>query len=1010
MTQYSRKKAFRTIFIGLGGTGNEVIRRVKQEMLRHNYDLPIFQYLVLDTVAYHEDPGIGPLMHLRNGEEYLYIGGYNPNEILKQINNWPVIARWWGIRDSTNLVTVDEGAGQMRSVGRMGFFRHFSRINARLEQMVQSVMSNSNRELALHREYDVPDNKAPVIYLVFSLCGGTGSSLFFDVAYVLRKLFDVKPIIVGLAMLPGPYIQKIHSELQRERIQANTYAALQELERLHSMALGQEPRPNGKDIWDVQYATNFQVASPELPFDYIYLIDDKTTTGERFTRDQIYDLMGQTIFWLSGPSTAANFWERAKNLSSNTLAGGGRPDGSGRLRLPKYSSFGISQAMLDWNIEHLHRELELRILNKIRTTPAIKPTLSSWLSNADLLINKIGDEPGVNPIPTANAFKPNATFKDRAAVDDMLDQYTTKYEVTLAAQPRSPRWVRWRDTYQKQVLTEVNTILQHSLKERGPVAALQEMEAVKEALEAVQKRLGELEGIASLEAKRLEGEYNKTRHTSTTEPGLRLVFQSIGNGIRYAYGVRNKNMARTLHITAKELAHQRYLWYAESFRAYLCKDIARTIIEPAIAHAEMQHSTLTDVDDELHEWYFKLQQTQTSARANTSSSSNFETIIRVKPHQSEQNLVSEAIKQGTIRFDALVNKVLTKAYSSWPKQGGNAVDDLKEAMPDNITAALQRLGSQAHLLDMLLAPGAWQQREMFLKRAECLWKFSEDYSQEVTSHLETINILGYGIDNGTPNGYSIRKNLQARIDDLLKQQNITPEPVSTDILDELVYLKTSHGLAISHIHSLSEMHHAYQVLNTVRAAPYLHLDYRDQVKAGYGPLANIEMTPQQIIDTWTEVANSLDQTMKGLAHKLRAIIEDYEDKVKNVLDEIVSVKDENDPLFTFVNDIQEAILNENKTPVISDAMTRLADLTGLLHAQGWVVIYPVIGSRYNKKLHQSTKRSTDDGTIIEVKKRGYLRQRPNQPDQVLKALVEVDYDITKTDITKLPTKNMQGMP
>src|SRR2546422_2693595 len=179
------RKIRRTMFIGLGGTGDRVIRSVKQEMLRHQYDLPLFQYLVLDTMAFNERPGMPPQMRLRNGEEYLYVGGYNPNEVLKNMRNWPVIAKWWGHRAQTNLVTVDEGAGQMRSVGRMGFFYHFHTIKAQLQRMVREITSLPNREQAMNMGYDVSPND-PTVYVVFSLCGGTGSSLFFDVAYVLR--------------------------------------------------------------------------------------------------------------------------------------------------------------------------------------------------------------------------------------------------------------------------------------------------------------------------------------------------------------------------------------------------------------------------------------------------------------------------------------------------------------------------------------------------------------------------------------------------------------------------------------------------------------------------------------------------------------------------------------------------------------------------------------------------------------------------------------------------------
>ncbi len=290
------RKIRRTIFIGLGGTGNEVIRRVKQEMLRHQFDLPLFQYLVLDTSAFNEPLNISPLKRLRNGEEYLYIGGYNPNDVLENIEDWPTIGHWWGNRTRTNLVAVDEGAGQMRSVGRMGFFYHFNAIQAQLRRMIQEITSTSNRENAMLSNYDVSAND-PIIYIVFSLCGGTGSGLFFDVAYAIRHLMNaggLKPTIVGVAMLPGPYIQDISSIPQQERIQANSYAALMEMERLHNMALGLEPRLNGKDIWSVQYATNFRVDLAELPFEYIYLIDDTTIHGEHLKRNRIYEIAGKS--------------------------------------------------------------------------------------------------------------------------------------------------------------------------------------------------------------------------------------------------------------------------------------------------------------------------------------------------------------------------------------------------------------------------------------------------------------------------------------------------------------------------------------------------------------------------------------------------------------------------------------------------------------------------------------------------------------------------------------------
>jgi Tubulin like/GrpE len=1007
MASQHARKAFRTMFVGLGGTGNEVIRLVKHEMLRHHYDLPIFQYLVLDTVPYQEKAGMPDTMHLQNGEEYLYIGGYNPNEILKRIDNWPVISNWWGTRDQTNLVVVDEGAGQMRSVGRMGFFRHFTTIQARMERIVQEVMGKHNREMALQQDYDVP-NRGPIIYIVFSLCGGTGSSLFFDVAYVLRKLFAVKPTIVGLAMLPGPYVQEISSVPQRERIQANTYAALQEIERLHSIALGQEARPNGRDIWDVQYATNFRVSSPELPFDYIYLVDDVTTEGEHYTREQVYRQMSQAIFWLSGPATAATFWERATNLSSNTLAGGGRPDASGRLRLSKYSSLGISVAALDWNTEHIRQELEALVLNKMRNVTFTSSALPPWLSNAQMLVDRIAREPGVNAIPDANQFKPSGPYKDRAAVDNLIQEYTLKYMAARDSLYKSPQLQRTKAKYQKDATAAIDVLFRERLIGSGPLAALQEMEAVQESLEVLRKRLEELEVEAASDEIALRDEYDRTMRAPDSENSVLVLLSTIGRNIKRLYGFKDKKTSRELDKIAQNMAHQRYRWYTAGFHAYLYREVAKHVIEPAITQAEKLHASLGNIDDELHAWDIKVSQAL-SAFTQGVNTKGFDSIIRIKPRVSERNLVSDAISKGVIRPDILVNKILFDAFSSWPKQGGNARADLQDAMRVYVADTIQLLGGREHLLNQILRPEIWKQRDMFLNRSDCMWSYGKDVTQEVLSNLEAINLLGYGVERDLSSPVTGRQDMSVQVKELLKQQTVFPERVETDISDEMVYLQTSHGLMISLIKSMPELQHAYQVLNVVRAAPYLHLDYRDQVMAGYGPLTIVEMTAQQVIDTWIEVANSIEVKMGAEAALIRDAVNAYRVQRQNQLMEIVQVKDEGDPLFDFVAMLQAVLLVQNKTPIISETLTKLSDLIGVLHAQGWVVINPAYGIQLDPELHDIVDakfvHGLPENRIVEVKEQGYVRRRPGLKPQIRPAKVVVSMDDPQAqDVSQLQTR------
>ncbi len=993
MSSQQPRKVRRTIFIGLGGTGNEVVRRVKREMLRHRYDLPIFQYLVLDTVIFDEKPGLEPLMRLRNGEEYLYIGGYNPNEVLKNLANWPVIGRWWGNRKQTNLVTVDEGAGQMRSVGRMGFFYHFNTIEVQLRRIVQEVTSVTNRENALVQNYDVSAND-PIIYIVFSLCGGTGSSLFFDVAYVLKQMLasaGMKPTIVGMAMLPGPFIQSISSIPQQERIQANTYAALMEMERLHNMALGLEEKPDGKNMWSVQYATNFRVDSPELPFEYIYLIDDTTVKGEKQSRLRIYNILGRAIFWLSGPSTAAHFWERAKNLNSKTVAGGGLPDSSGRLRLSPYSSLGISTVVLDWQLERVQHELENLLIVQIGATAPIKPTLPSWLNSENALVEEVSGEPtGVNPLPPSKALRPIGTFKDRAAIDEMLDRFTVKYQAALNSIPRSVIWQRGKETSKLNTIALIDRHVHDALCVRGPVATLQELEVIRDRFSAILLGINELDQKAKQRKAELDDEYDRTTRTVQRTNLISQIGENIKSFLGRVYffeAFRKKSSSRDLNVAAENAARQRYLWYQESFRIIICSEVAKSILEPVIAHLDKQKAPFNGIERALEAWKDR----NMDAYRIHGSIREFIDVERIRPHLSESEQVQEAIMSRRLKLDLVMEEVLKRAFNGWPKPGEDPMNDLKPAIMDGVSETLRFIGGEEHLVDRLLGKDVEMQRKSLMQGAECLWNFTKDANQNVLSHLEAIDILSFGID---PRQGITSQQMLPSVEELLRNQSPRPDPVPTDISDELALMKTSHGLQISAIRSIHELQHSYQVMNTVRAAPYLHIDYTDQARAGYGPLGNLELTYKQLIDMWVEVADNVEQVQLKLAEGIRDALDLYKKFLISVglpPGQLLEVSRENDPFFDFADAIRLVFKLVPKTPGVSQALMKLADIEDVLHAQGWMKIDPPYNARFDPTLYyiQGTRSEpgVTPGRVVEVTSPGYIRYQPQR--QVRLAMVIV---------------------
>ena len=1004
------RKIRRTMFIGLGGTGDEVIRRVKQEMLDHHFDLPLFQYLVLDTVVFKEKNGIAQNQRLRNGEEYLYIGNYDPNEVLKNLENWPVISSWWGSRTRTNLVTVDEGAGQMRSVGRMGFFYHFNMIEVQLKRMVQQITNISNRESAMLDGYEISEN-SPIVYLVFSLCGGTGSSLFFDVAYTIRHLMKekgIKPTIVGVAMLPGPYMQSISSIPQQERIQANSYAALMEMERLHNMALGVEPRANGKDIWSVQYTTNFRVDSPDLPFDYIYLIDDTTVKSDSIKRERIYTALGKAIFWLSGPSTASPFWERAKNLNSKTLASGGQPDASGRRRLTPYSSLGISNVLLTWRLERLQHELENLFIERIRTMPMVaKPNLPSFCSNGVNLKEHVsGEATLVNPIPPSKALQIPGGLKDVTSIDEMRTRHTEKYQATLTSLARSSQWQRKREECKRTLIQVVDELFATALLERGPVAAVKELSVIRDRFVALEVELDELNQKAIVRKGELDEEYNRASDVAQPHGFMAGVLANFTYRIKQIYlfqRFRGEKTSRELNSMAQFWARQRYEWYDRNYAIFICTDIVRFILEPVIAHVDQQKKTCEDVDGALEEW----QEENKSKYQQKSQQVEEDQIDRVRPRLSEKQQITDAIRSGSLNIERRLAQMFKLAFTYLPRPGSEAMTDFKPAITSVVSDTLKVIGGSEHLIKRLLASDVQHKRLAFLEGAECMWNYTKDVTQNILTRLEAIELLGYGVDERIG---SRKDDLTDSVEQLLRNQPITPDAIPTDIVDELTLIKTSHGLPVSAIRPINDLQRAYQVMNTVRAAPYLHIDYTDQVRAGYGPLGNVSLTHQEVLQIWNDEVNSFDQSDRLIGNDIKSALQTYEKALRSSQinkSGLIEVNDSNSMFFDFVDALHDVFWPPHKPPrnqtsAVQQSLMKFAQMEDILHAQGWVNIDPGYGERFKPEFHQVGDvlfdQDLEPGRIVDVVRSGYIRQDTsgqaiNKKPPVRKAIVSISTNI-----------------
>lgn len=105
-----------------------------------------------------------------------------------------------------------EGAGQWRLFGRLGLFTRAPEIYTTLEKALKRV-----------KDAGGPDRPARV-FLVCSLAGGTGSGMFWDIAFMLR-LIDPGCLSTACFLLAEAF----RGTDKADRIDPNTYAALKEL-------------------------------------------------------------------------------------------------------------------------------------------------------------------------------------------------------------------------------------------------------------------------------------------------------------------------------------------------------------------------------------------------------------------------------------------------------------------------------------------------------------------------------------------------------------------------------------------------------------------------------------------------------------------------------------------------------------------------------------------------------------------------------------------------------------
>jgi len=269
----SEKKIAPAFFIGLGGAGGAIVddlaRKVKQNESFERYK-DLVHFFALDTDA----DDLARLVWIDAAHKFVLSDFDKPEYVdLKQgqlhAKADPLFQQWWPDWYRPRA-QKGKGAGQIRIESRLSLYHHLEDDRAKIVETL---------EKAVRRAYDVHNpfraNKAAKIHIYASLAGGTGSGGFSTMALTVRRLLGGQRghRIIGTFVLPNVFRSKGLPPNQFDKIMANGYAALMELEWLQSAG------PALPIEFHYDPGNPERVIFDRPPFDQIYLVEEKTESG-----------------------------------------------------------------------------------------------------------------------------------------------------------------------------------------------------------------------------------------------------------------------------------------------------------------------------------------------------------------------------------------------------------------------------------------------------------------------------------------------------------------------------------------------------------------------------------------------------------------------------------------------------------------------------------------------------------------------------------------------------------
>ena len=316
-----------TLLIGVGGIGGEIVKAVNAAM--SDYDRSCVSMLVMDTDSEAIDRA--------SDANIPYIQTSENQTVSAYLEANPEFYEWFPTDPLINAKNLIQGAGQIRSVSRLGALA--SKMKGRFELLkraINDILKNQGDSV----------NRAVRVMIVGSVTGGTGSGLGIQLPFYIRKLLkdaNVPNVLIrGLFLMPSLTQEKQYTDAKKSAVNVNGYAFLKELNAFYR---AQKTEKEDNLLRVEEYVPGMQSASGQtdsavmaamIPYDFLYLVEKQSSQGNLGPMENYIGRASKIVLnQLFSPISSAGFSAEDNLITSIVPAGG----------MNRYCGAGISTAI-----------------------------------------------------------------------------------------------------------------------------------------------------------------------------------------------------------------------------------------------------------------------------------------------------------------------------------------------------------------------------------------------------------------------------------------------------------------------------------------------------------------------------------------------------------------------------------------------------------------------------------------------------------------------------------------